>query len=75
MYKCRGTMKSVDALTEKYDFFRIHSAYIVNLEHIDNINSKGFLVMKNEKILSISKKRMQGFKDAYMEFIRRRVTR
>lgn len=75
VYKCRGTMKSVDALTEKYDFFRIHSAYIVNLEHIDNINSTGFLVMRNGKILSISKKRMQSFKGAYMEFIRRRVTR
>ncbi len=74
-YKCRGTMKSVDSLTGKYDFFRIHSAYVVNLEHIDNISSRGFLVMKNDKILSISKKRMSDFKNAYMEFIRRRVTR
>ena len=74
-YKCRGTMESVNVLMEKYYFFRIHSAYVVNMEHIESINNKGFLNMKNGKILSISKKRMNGFKDSYMQFIRRRVTR
>ena len=74
-YKCRGTMESVNLLMEKIYFFRIHSAYIVNLEHIESINNKGFLNMKNGKILSISKKRMVDFKNAYMQFIRRRVTK
>lgn len=74
-YKCRGTMESVNALMEKYYFFRIHSAYVVNMEHIESINNKGFLNMKNGKILSISKKRMMKFKESYMQFIRRRVTK
>ena len=72
-FKCRGTMESVNTLMEKYYFFRIHSAYIVNLEHIENINNKCFLIMKNNKTLSISKKRMPDFKNVYMQFIRRRV--
>ena len=68
-------MESVNLLMEKYYFFRIHSAYVVNMEHIECINNKGFLNMKNGKVLSISKKRMGDFKDAYMQFIRRRVTK
>lgn len=74
-YRCRGTMKSLEAMLEKYDFFRIHSAYIVNLEHIESISSRGYLVMKNERLLSISKKRASPFKSAYMQFTRRRVSK
>ena len=74
-FKCRGTMESVNNLMEKYYFFRIHSAYIVNFEHIESINNKGFLIMKNNQSLSISKKRMTEFKNAYMQFIRKRVTK
>lgn len=74
-YKCRGTMESVENNTKKYDFSRIHSTYIVNHEHIEKINSDGFVIMKNEQILNVSKKRMPTFKDAYMQFIRRRISK
>ncbi|MBQ8392224.1 MAG: response regulator transcription factor [Clostridia bacterium] len=74
-YKCRGTMESVEGLTSCYDFFRIHSAYVINHEHIESVNSNGYLVMKNKKILNISKRRMSAFKDAYMQFIRRRISK
>ncbi len=46
-YKCRGTMESLEGTAGDYDFFRIHSAYIVNLEHIESINNDGFIVMKS----------------------------
>ena len=72
-YRVRGTMKSLESLTQSLDFFRIHSAYIVSLEHIEKISSDGYLVMKNGKILSISRKRFVEFKRAYMEWTRRRV--
>lgn len=75
VYKCRGTMKVLEQEIKKYDFFRIHSAYIVNLSHIESISSGGFVVMKNSRRLSISSRRMQEFKNAYMEFIRRRISR
>ncbi len=74
-YKCRGTMESVEKMVSRFDFFRIHSAYIVNHNHIQSINSKGFVIMKNNKRLSISKRRMSAFKESYMSFIRRRVTK
>lgn len=75
IYKCRGTMESVDSITSNLDFFRIHSAYIVNLEHIETTNNKGFLTMKNNKILNISKRRLPEFKNEYMKFTRRRFSK
>ena len=74
-YKCRGTMESVDLITDNLDFFRIHSAYVVNLEHIDTTNNKGYLTMKNNQTLSISKRRLPAFKDEYMKFTRRRFSK
>ena len=74
-YKCRGTMKSLEKMLERYDFFRIHSAYIVNMEHIESVRSNGYLIMKSQRQLNISKKRLSSFKSAYMQFIRRRVSK
>lgn len=74
-YKCRGTMESIDIMTRDYDFFRIHSAYVVNMEHIESISNEGFIIMKNRQTLSVSKRRMAAFKDAYMQFIRRRISK
>ena len=74
LYKCRGTMESVEQLVKKYDFFRIHAAFIVNEEHIENLSNDGLVTMKNKKVITISKRRMANFKDSYMKFIRRRIT-
>ena len=74
VYKCRGTMDSLEKTVESYDFFRVHAAFIVNEEHIENLDNDGFVTMKNKKVIAISKRRMAGFKDSYMKFIRRRIT-
>ena len=74
-YKCRGTIKYVEQLTQGYDFFKIHASYVVNLNHIDSIGSGEHLIMKNGRYLSISKKRYSAFKDTYMQFIRRRISK
>lgn len=75
IYKCRGTIKHVEQLTKGYDFFKIHASYVVNLSHIDTTQKGEHLIMKNGKFLSISKKRASAFKDTYMQFIRRRISR
>lgn len=75
IYKCRGTMESVEKACSQYDFFRIHSAYVVNHNHIESVNSAGFVVMKNGKCLSVSKRRMSAFKGSYMSFVRRRISK
>ena len=74
-YRCRGTMTAAEEMTAKYDFFRIHSAYIVNLEQIDRIDDTGIVRMKNGNALEISRRKVAAFRDAYMQFTRRRFAR
>lgn len=70
-YRCRGTMKSLLQKCGGSGFFRIHSAYIVNMCHIESVNAKGYVVMKNARLLSVSSRRMSEFKHSYMQFLRR----
>lgn len=74
-YRCRGTMTSVEDRIKPYDFFRVHSAFIVNEEHIDNIHEDGYLVMKNGALINISRRKLVAFKDSYMQFTRRRFAK
>ncbi len=74
-YKCRGTMDFAEEHVKNFDFFRIHAAYIVNEEHIDSIDNDGYVKMKNGKTIDISKRRFPAFKDAYMQFLRRRFSK
>ena len=69
-YTCRGTLAEFEKYVAKYDFFRIHSAYIINLEHVERILEKGFVLVKDSS-LPIAQRRMHDFKKAYMDYIRR----
>ena len=69
-YTCRGTLSSFEREVEKYDFFRIHSAFLVNLEYVDKMLEGGFLLVDGIS-LPIAQKRLQDFKRAYMDYIRR----
>jgi len=69
-YVCRGTLSSFEREVVGCDFFRIHSAFLVNLEHVEKILENGFVLVKNET-LPIAQKRAKEFKSVYMDFIRR----
>ena len=69
-YICRGTLTEFEKTVNGYDFFRIHSAYIVNLEHIETVLGGGMLRIGG-KMLPVAQKRVQNFKKAYMEYVRR----
>lgn len=68
----RGTMNSLEEMVKELDFYRIHSGYIVNLEHIGRITPDGYLFMGTKR-LSISQKRIKDFKKVYSEYTRRSV--
>lgn len=75
VYRCRGTISSVEEITKKYDFFRIHAAYLINeaqVKFIDDI--KGTVQMKDGSVFCISHRKISDFKDCYMEFIHRNLT-
>lgn len=69
-YTCRGTLAEFEKNVAKYDFFRIHSAFLINLEHVERTLENGFLLVHNTS-LPIAQRRMQDFKKAYMDYIRR----
>lgn len=66
----RGTMNSIEEKVKGLDFYRIHSGFVVNLEHAGRINHDGFLTVGHTQI-PISQKRMKDFKKAYSEYARR----
>ena len=70
MYVCRGTMTELENILCNSDFFRVHAAYLVNLEHVERVLENGMVLVGEERI-PIAQKRMQAFKKAYMEYIRR----
>lgn len=68
-YECRGTLTGLENDLQDSDFFRVHSAYLVNLEHVEKILENSFVQVNNATI-PIAQKRMQEFKRVYMEYIR-----
>lgn len=66
----RGTMNSIEEKVKGLDFYRIHSGFVVNLEHAGRITHDGFLTVGHTQI-PISQKRMKDFKKAYSEYARR----
>lgn len=69
-YLCRGTLTELEKAVNSSDFFRIHSAYLINLEHVERLLEND-MVLVGSSALPIAQKRMQGFKKAYMEYVRR----
>ena len=69
-YVCRSTLTAFEQEITGFDFYRIHSAFIVNLEHVERIMEDGTVLVKNE-MLPIAQKRAKEFKKAYMDYVRR----
>lgn len=69
-YVCRGTLISFEDEVRDFDFFRIHSAFLVNLEHVERILENGFVLVKNVT-LPIAQKRAKDFRKVYMDYVRR----
>lgn len=75
VYKCRGTIKALEGVCTDKRFFRVHSAYIVNLEHIAETQNSSAVIMKNGAVISVPSPRRAEFKETYMKFVRRRYSR
>lgn len=74
LYHCRGTISSMEEATQKYDFFRIHSAFIINEEYVERVDDKKAVVHMTEgTAICISRKKISAFMNHYIKFIRRRL--
>ena len=68
-YLCRGTLTQFENELSKYNFFRIHSAFLVNLAYVERMPQNGYLLVRNKE-LPISQKRIKDFKKIYMDYVR-----
>lgn len=71
VFKCRGTLNEIEELFSRFDFYRIHSAYIVNLNHIQLVRQNEVLVSNMKRPLPVAQRRLSGFRAAYSEFTMR----
>ena len=74
-YKCRGTITSLERFCDDSRFFKIHSAYIINLEQVNRITDSNRVLMNNGMEIGISRRKIGEFKEIYMQFIRRRYSK
>ena len=69
-FSCRCTLTEFEEQVRSFDFFRIHSAFIVNLEYVDRTPEKGYLSVAGKE-LPIAQRRVAECKRAYMDDTRR----
>ena len=56
-------------------FIKVHSAYIVNLEHVAEVDEGARITMCDGTLINVAQPRRREFKEAYMQYVRRRYSR
>jgi two-component system, LytTR family, response regulator len=57
------TLKEYDLILSKFNFFRIHHGFLVNLNEVNNYvrGDGGYVVMSNKKEIDVSKRKKEDF--------------
>lgn len=71
-YVCRGTLSQAEKIWTQYQFYRIHSSYIVNMEHIQSICDNQIIIGIDMEKIPIAQRRLAAFRKAYSEFTLRK---
>ncbi|MEC9484857.1 MAG: LytTR family DNA-binding domain-containing protein [Candidatus Izemoplasma sp.] len=66
-YVLNTTLKEMQTKLKEYNYYRINSCYIVNLDKVDGVKKDYAQVMGNE--LKISRPRKKGFKTALTKYL------
>jgi two-component system, LytTR family, response regulator len=64
------TLKEIDETLSGPDFYRIHNSFLINLGHIQKFvrGDGGYIVMDDEKVVTISRTKKQEFLDLFSKF-------
>ncbi len=73
VFRCRGTITSAEAAISKYSFYRIHTAFLINMENIRLVGANREIEMTDGTRHFVSLRKWKGFYEAYMNFSRKRV--
>ena len=69
-YTCRGTLSQVEEAVSQFNFYRVHSAFLVNLEYVDRIVENSFVLIKGQSV-PVAQKRMVDFRKTYSAYTRK----
>ena len=69
-YECRGTLSQVEEAVSQFNFYRVHSAFLVNLEHVDRIVDNFFVLVKGQRV-PVAQRRIGDFRKTYTTYTRR----
>ena len=72
-YECRGPLSQAEEMVGQFNFYRIHSAFLVNMEYVDRIIDNSYVLIKGRQ-LPVAQRRVVEFKKIYTEYTRRCVT-
>ena len=72
VYHVRGKLADYDKRLTEYGFVRVHMSYLVNVRYIYQISSNGVL-LDNQNLLPVSRKRMDEIKLQYARQLERFV--
>ena len=66
-YSMNGSMKEVEGILDKNQFFRCHRCYLINLEYVDWF--QGSDVQVHSEIIQVSRSRKKAFMDALNNYM------
>lgn len=69
---CRGTLSSAEKSWREFDFYRVHSAYIVNLDHIQSVRKNELTIGTHNAVIPIAQRRLANFRKVYAAYTMRR---
>lgn len=72
-YECRGTISQLEEMVGQFEFYRVHSAFLVNMEYVDRIVDNSYVSIKGIKV-PVAQRRIVDFRKVYTEYTRRCVT-
>lgn len=63
-------LKEIDEALSGADFYRVHSSYLININHIKKFvrSDGGYIIMDNEANINISRSRRQEFMELFSRF-------
>lgn len=73
VFRCRGTLASIEEALQKHNFYRIHTAFLVNMVNIRSVDANRIIRLTDGSTFNVSLRKWKGFNEAYMEYSRKRV--
>lgn len=70
VYGTSVQLKEWEQKLQEKDFFKIHKSYIVSLMYVKNLEDGKLELNYSNTVLTVSRRNLKSFRDAYMEFIR-----